>query len=183
MWYAWNTCVNNFTLQSRFTFLHHCDVSFVMSKLLYQCFCYNNTFNVISWYVQVTHKSYIVITFFLGLSLWDTLHFVTTTFSRFMQNVFLITLEMRRLLVCPSYVRKHMRIGPHIWITFLWYVCIPCWSNVAATFRFRLSLSHTFIMSQLPYLFVQRGTLLMMPEPRWIIEIVGTLELYMEVTL
>ena len=55
-----------------------------MSQLLYQCFFYSNTFlmvlkKVIFWYVQVTYKSYLIITFFLGLSLGATLYYVTTT--------------------------------------------------------------------------------------------------------
>ena len=48
---------------------------------------------------------------------------------------------------------------------------------LTATFRFRLS------TSQLRYLFVQRGTFLMTLELRRIMEIVGTCELCMEVTL
>ena len=50
-----------------FHFSSSLDISFVMPQVRYQCFCYNNTFNVIFWYVQVTHKSYVIITLFLGL--------------------------------------------------------------------------------------------------------------------
>ena len=130
MWYVWITWVNNFTLQSHFIFLCPCDISFVMSQLRYQCFCYNNTFNVIFWYVQVTHKSYVIITLFLGLSLWDTLYYVTTTFSRFSENEFLITLEMRCLLLRSNYVRKSDTITLGAVSSFLGYFLVVRLHNI-----------------------------------------------------
>ena len=72
-----------------FHFFHHCDISFVMSQLRYQYFCYNNVFNVIFWYVQVTHKSYVIITLFLGMSLWDILYYVTSTFFQILKKCIL----------------------------------------------------------------------------------------------
>ena len=54
-----------------------------MSQLRYQCFCYNSTFNVIFLYIQVKIKV-----------------------SMFLENIFLITLEMHCLLVRSNYVRK-----------------------------------------------------------------------------
>ena len=80
-------------------------------------------------------------------------------FSRFLKHVFLITLEIRRLLVCSNYVRNYdtitLRVCPHFWITFLWYDCITSRNNVTTTFRFCLLLWGNFITSQLNYLFVQ----------------------------
>ena len=121
MWYVWITWISNFTLQSHFIFLRPCDISLVMSQLRYQCFSYNSRFNVIFWYVQLTHTSYVIITLFLGLSLGDTLYYVTTTFSRFLENVFLITLEMHCLLVRFNYVRKLDTITSRVGSLFLRY--------------------------------------------------------------
>ena len=49
----------------------------------------NNVFNVIFWYVQVTHKSYVIITLFLGMSLWDILYYVTSTFFQILKKCIL----------------------------------------------------------------------------------------------
>ena len=46
------------------------------------------------------------------------------------------------------------------WIIFVWCICIKYWNNVTAMFCFRFSLSHTFITSQLRYLFVEKGAFL-----------------------
>ena len=42
-------------------------------------------------------------------------------------------------------------MGPHFWITFLWYICITYWNNIAVG----LSLWRTSMTSQLHYLFVE----------------------------
>ena len=77
--------------------------------------------------------------------------------SRLLENVFFITLEIRYLLVhYKNMIQLLCVLGPHFWITFVWYVCITYWNNVTATFRFCLSLWHTFIISQLHYIFVER---------------------------
>ena len=151
MWYVWITCVNNLTLQSSFSFLRHCDVSFVMSQLRYQCFCYNNTIDVIFWYVQVTHKSYVMICCFLACLYGILCIMWQLTFSRFLKNVFLITLEMRCLwYVLTTYgntIQLFCVLGPYFSVTFVWCVCMACWSNVTATFCFCLSLWHNSITS------------------------------------
>ena len=80
-------------------------------------------------------------------------------FSKFLNQVFIITLEIRCYLVRSNYVRKYETItlgaGSSFLDYFLWYVSITYWNNVTATFHFRLSLWRTFITSQLRYLFVQ----------------------------
>ena len=89
-------------------------------------------------------------------------------FSGILKHLFLLTtvvstvdpwLLIRCLLVRSHYLRKHdtitLVLGPHFWITFLWYVCITYWNKVTATFRFCLLLRRNFITSQLRYLFVQ----------------------------
>ena len=49
-------------------------------------------------------------------------------------------------------------LSPHLWITFSWFVSTTNWNISTVAFRFRLSLWHTFITSQLGYLLVQRVT-------------------------
>ena len=49
-------------------------------------------------------------------------------------------------------------LSPHLWITFSWFVSTTYWNISTVAFRFRLSLWHTFITSQLDYLLVQRVT-------------------------
>ena len=125
MWYVWITCVNNFTLQSRFIFLRYCDVSFVMSQLRYKCFCYNKTIDVIFWYVQVTHKRYVVITLFLGLSLWYTLYHVTATFFQVpKKSIFNNIRNAYVLCVRSNYVQKNDTIILRSGSSFLDYFFI-----------------------------------------------------------
>ena len=46
-------------------------------------------------------------------------------FSRLLKHIFLITLEMRCLLTTyGNTIQLFCVLGPHFWITFLWYVCI-----------------------------------------------------------
>ena len=75
----------------------------------------------------------------------------------------------------------------HFWVTFVWYVCITSWNNVTAMFRFRLLLGRDFItyfilFHNFTYLF-KWFRFLMTSELRWIMEIVETCELRMEVKL
>ena len=53
------------------------------------------------------HKSYVIITLFLGLSLRDTFILWQLHFNRFLKNPFLIISEIRYLLVRSNYVRKY----------------------------------------------------------------------------
>ena len=96
----------------------------------FQCFCYNNTFNVVFWYAQVTHNSYVINTLFFGLSLWDTLCYVTTIFCQVPKNVFLTTLEMRCLLVRSNYVRKLDTITLRVGSSFLGYFFVVRLHNI-----------------------------------------------------
>ena len=79
-------------------------------------------------------------------------------FARFLKHVFLITLGIRRLLICTTY-RNTMQLlcifGRYFCSTFLWYVCTTYWNNATATFRFHFLLRLNFFTSQLRYLFVQ----------------------------
>ena len=121
MRYVSITWINNFTLQSHFILLRYCDISFVMWQLHYKFFCYNNTFNVTFCYIQVTHKRYVIITSFLDRH-WEVLCIMWQIhFSRFLENVFLITLEMHCLLACSNYVRKLDTITLHAGSSFLGY--------------------------------------------------------------
>ena len=79
-------------------------------------------------------------------------------FSRFLKSVFLITLEIRCLMVRSNYVRKYDTTTLRVGSSFSWHLSRTNWNNVTATFCFGLSLWHTFIMSQVRYLFVQRVT-------------------------
>ena len=147
--------------------LHYSHVSFffvnvtfllVKSQLRDLCFCYHNTINVVFWYVQVTHKSYIVFTFFLGFSLWHTLHYVTTTFFQAPKTY--IFNNIRNALF-TNYVRKYDTIILRTGSSFLDYFFVvrlyKYWNNVTAMVSFCVSLWH-FITTQLRYLFAQRST-------------------------
>ena len=76
---------------------------------------------------------------FLGLPLWDILYYVTTTFSRFLKDVFWIILEIRYLLLGSSYVHKYDLITLCVRFSFLdffflWNVCITYWCYVLLLF-------------------------------------------------
>ena len=80
MWYVWITCITS--LLSRLFFLRYCDVSFIMSRLLYQCFYYNNTFLMALKETLFfgTFKLRIKVSLLLSWSLWDTMYDVTIAF-------------------------------------------------------------------------------------------------------
>ena len=81
----------------------------LLSQLRYQCFCYNSTFvMVLKWLGNglVCHCEILSI-------MWQ-LHF-----SRFLKNVFLITLEIRCLLVRSNYLRKYDTVTLRIGASFL----------------------------------------------------------------
>ena len=122
--------INKFTLQFYFNFLRPCDISFAMLRQRYQCFCYNNTFNVIFWYVPVTNNNYVMISWFLGFSFWDALYYVTTAFFQVPKNVFLITLEMHCLLVRSKYVRNLDTITLCAGSSFLGYFFVVRLHNI-----------------------------------------------------
>ena len=75
---------------------------------------------------------------FLGLSLWDILYYVTTTFSRFLKDVFWIILEIRYLLLRSNYVHKYDLITLRVRFSFsdffVWNVCIMYWCYVLLLF-------------------------------------------------
>ena len=108
-------------------------------------------------------------------------------FFRFLKNVFLIILEMRCLLVPSKYERKYYTIILACWVlicglvfcgTFVWHI------EITLQLRF-VFVCHCdiFQTSQLHYLSFQRFTFLMTSELHWIMEIVRTCELFIEVTL
>ena len=162
-----------------------------MSQLRYQCFYYSNTFLMVLkqhfWYVQVTHKSYFIIKLFCVLSLRDTSYYVTTTFFQIPKTVFLITLEIRQLLICSTTYGNTIQLlwvfGPHFWINFLWNVCLTYWNNGTVTFRFCLLLRRIFSCHNYSIYLFKWFRFLMASELRCIIEIVETCELRIEVTL
>ena len=92
-------------------------VTTTLSMLLLQQHIFDN---VLFWYVQVSHKSYVIITLFLGLPLWYT--YVTTTFFQVPKKRILITLEIRCLLVRSNYVRKYDTITLRVGSSFLDYL-------------------------------------------------------------
>ena len=108
------------------------------------------------WYVQVTHKSYFIITLFLSLSLWDLFYYVTTTFFQ-VQKIRILNNRKGKWYILYSYVLTTYGntiqllcvLRPHFWITVLWYDCITYWNNGTATFRFRLILWRNFITLQI----------------------------------
>ena len=80
MWCVWITCVTS--LLSRLFFLSYWDVSFIMSRLLYQCFYYNNAF-LMALKVTLffgTFKLRIKVSLLLSLSLWGTMYDVIIAF-------------------------------------------------------------------------------------------------------
>ena len=102
---------------------------------------------------MLCHKSYVIITLFLGLPLWDALYYVTTTFFQVSRKRILHNI---RNTLFTGTLQKYDTITLRVGSSFVWYVCITYWNNVTATFRFCLSLWHTFIISQLHYIFVER---------------------------
>ena len=68
---------------------------------------------------------------FLGLSLWDILYYVTTTFSRFLKDVFWIILEIRYLLLRSNYVHKYDLITLRVRFSFLEFFCVERLHNVS----------------------------------------------------
>ena len=183
----------------RVLFLHYSHVSFFFVSVTFLLLCHNYVINA---FITTTHLTLFFGTFKLHrkvtlqlrcflichcaiLRIMWQLHFY-----RFLKNIFLITLKMRFLLVRSNFVRKSGTITLRVGSSFLGYFyvvhlhnCITYWNNITATSRFRLSLWHTFITSQLRYLFVKWGSFLMTSELRWVMEIVGMCELCMELTL
>ena len=77
-------------------------------------------------------------------------------FSRLLKHIFLITLEMRCLLTTyGNTIQLFCVLGPHFWITFLWYVCI----NIEITLQLWLAfVCHCDILLRHNYVFAQRST-------------------------
>ena len=97
---------------------------------------------------------------FLGLSLWYTLYYATTTFfqvskTRILSNI----INARCLLVRSNEVRKYdtitLRVGSSFLDSFFVVRLHNVLKYVIAMFHFRLSLWHTFIASELRYVSVQ----------------------------
>ena len=80
---------------------------FCLLQLRYRCFCYSNTFNVIFWYIQVTHKSFQV-----------------------PRKPTLITLEINCLLIRSNYVRKLDTISLRAVSLFLGYLFVVRLYNI-----------------------------------------------------
>ena len=96
---------------------------------------------------------------FLGLSWWDTSHYVTTTFFQVLKTAILNNIRNTSFINVLTSYRNTIQLlcvfGRHFWITFLGYVCITYWNNVTVTFCFRLLLRRNFFTSKLSYLFTQ----------------------------
>ena len=73
---------------------------------------------------------------------------------------FIVTLEIRWLLVRSNFVRKCDTIYLLVGSSFLDYVYKTYWNNFTATFHLRLPLWLILITSQLRHSFVQRVTFL-----------------------
>ena len=112
------------------------------------------------WDVQVTQKSYVIITLLPGLSLWETLYFVITTFFQVPKKSILNNIRNNNVVLWHAFCV----LDPYFWIIHLWCICIRYWNNVTATFPSHLLLWHIFITSQLHYLFVQRVKFFMTSE-------------------
>ena len=134
----------------------HCNISFIISQLHYQCFFYNNIF-LIAFLVGM-HKSYVIFRLFLGLLLWDTFIMWQLYFPRFLKNKFLIILEIRYLLVRSNYVRKYVTITLRVGSSFLdYFFCITFAKRIEITLQLRFAFVKHFdifsVTSQLRCLF------------------------------
>ena len=123
---------NNFRIMFHFSsslWCFFCYVKSTLSALLLQQHIFNG--------IKITllfgaDKSCLMIKLFFGLSLWDTLYYVKATFFRFLIfqiHVFLITLEIRHLLVCSYYEWKYDTITLRVWSSFSDYSSVVCLYN------------------------------------------------------
>ena len=124
MWYVWITFANNFKVMFHFASSLWCFFycfTTTLSMLLLQ----QHVFNRIKITFFVTFKLRIKVTLLLRYFLvyhYEILCIIWQPhFSRFLKHVFLITLEIRRLLICCNYVRKYGTITLRVWSSFLDY--------------------------------------------------------------
>ena len=97
---------------------------------------------------------------FLGLSLWDTLYYVTTTFFQVPKTRILNNIRNASLLVCSHYIRKYDTITLCVWSSFLDYsfvvhLCniLKYWHYSYVSFSFVIATSFYYVTIR--YLFVQ----------------------------
>ena len=135
-------------------------VKTTLSMLLLQQHIFNGIKITLFLYVQIAHKTYFIIKLFLVCHCEMFCIMLQLHFSRFLKHVYLITLEIRPLLVCSSYVRKYDTITLCVWSSFLDYsfvvhLCniLKYWHYSYVSFSFVIATSFYYVTIR--YLFVQ----------------------------
>ena len=112
-------------------------VTFHFPSSLWHFFCYVPTTlsmlllqQRIQRYFLMRIKVNVIITLFLGLSLWDTLYYVTTTFFQVPRKRILNNTEMSCLLVRSNHVRKLDTITLRTGSSFLGYLFVVRLHNI-----------------------------------------------------